>query len=78
TDHGLLGLWLGGAKFSTMYLFKGGVRPDWQAIPLFTTVGGGGMFSHSQHSTRGTILEDFQKFLAGAGPAVGQPTKQQK
>src|SRR5258707_978064 len=69
---------VGGAKFSTMYLFKGGTQPDWQAMPLFATVGGGGMFSTVKGSTGGTVLQRFQKFISDTDPSVAQTSGQQK
>lgn len=75
---GLVGGIVGGAKFSTMYLFKGGTQPDWQAMPLFATVGGGGMFSTVKGSTGGTVLQRFQKFITDTDPSVAQTSGQQK
>lgn len=72
---GALGAVLGGAKFSTMYLFKGGSKPDWQAMPLFTTVGGGGLFSKVRSGKDGNVLASFEKFITETAPSTAQAGK---
>ncbi len=66
------------AKLPTMYLFQGGAQPDWQAMPLFATVGGGGLFSSLGPDKRYNLIENFQKFVIDSEPSMTQATKQSK
>jgi hypothetical protein len=58
-----------------MYLFKGGSKPDWQAMPLFTTVGGGGLFSKVRSGKDGNVLASFEKFITETAPSTAQAGK---
>jgi len=60
------------AKLPTMYLLQGGAQPDWNAMPLFATVGGGGLFSSFGPDKRANLLEDFQRFIVNSEPSTAQ------
>lgn len=63
------------AKLPTMYLFQGGSQPDWHAMPLFATVGGGGLFSSLGPDKRDDLLESFQRFIVNSEPSSTQTNK---
>lgn len=63
------------AKLPTMYLFQGGAQPDWHAMPLFATVGGGGLFSSLGPDKRDDLLENFQRFIVSSEPSRMQTNK---
>ncbi|HEY2116620.1 MAG TPA: hypothetical protein VGJ51_16100 [Candidatus Angelobacter sp.] len=67
---GIAGALLSGSNLSILYLLKGGSKPDWDAVPLFTTIGGGGLFSKVRSSGRGTVLDNLQKFLSETQPTT--------
>lgn len=66
---GLAGAFLGGSKVALLYLLKGGSKPDWDSVLVFTTIGGGGLFSKVRSNQKGTVLDNLQKFLSDTQPA---------
>jgi len=73
---GLVGAFLGGSQVALLYLLKGGPKPDWDSMLVFTTIGGGGLFSKVRSNQKGTVLDNLQKFLSDTQSAPANSSAQ--